>query len=106
MLDVAVVNTWRAYQTANKEDEVSLFDVRRTTALAFLNRKRQLTSKCLGGMYSYHSSLEGLKEPELVVVAVSSLVLPLERAIRTKAKRNSLSFTAHLSVSVYHLRRT
>jgi hypothetical protein len=38
MLDAAVVNTWRAYQTANKEDSVSLLDVRKRIVLAYLNK--------------------------------------------------------------------
>jgi hypothetical protein len=46
MLDVVVVNTWTAYQTANKQKRVSFFEVRRKTVLAYLNRKSEPTPKC------------------------------------------------------------
>jgi hypothetical protein len=37
--NVAVLNTWRAYQTQNEEERVSLLDAQRKTVLAYLNRK-------------------------------------------------------------------
>ncbi|GFQ90267.1 hypothetical protein TNCT_483881 [Trichonephila clavata] len=48
MIDICVVNKWRAYQVANPDEKLSLSDVRRKIVLLYLSKKSGSTSKRLG----------------------------------------------------------
>ncbi|XP_049946923.1 piggyBac transposable element-derived protein 2-like [Schistocerca serialis cubense] len=66
MIDIGVVNTWRAYQIANSNEKLSLLDVRRRIVMLYLSKKTGSVpkrrgpqgSKLMGGRVSTYVRLD------------------------------------------------